>query len=321
MKNLTNKLISFILMIAMVFTTTVPAFASHQVRYDENISIEQVQTAQETYNNLTPEARVIFEQAISSDQELLEFHQKYVDPNFNPLPTTYSQTATIANQLALLGLPSAVTYSLNAMAASMVAAVADGPLPIGDILLAASVAAVATTVALNWDEVQPLWDDIVDIFTDAFSDSVSAVISAFDTIFGDSTLEYYQENYPVTYDASKKRVKVGDSYYTCSTKAEVKEETASRNSYYVAALANGLVYVTPYTVSEEIATAITAANLKNVGVMAYNESTARKIANNLGGVLRHEIDSGKENTEGYWAHFHSKSAPKSHIWYFSKAKP
>lgn len=92
-------------------------------------------------------------------------------------------------QLAELGLPSAVVYYLKAMGAGMVAAIADGPLPIGDILLAAATASVVVVVAANWDIVSPKFDRIIRAFQVAFSETASNITSAFAKIKGDAKKE------------------------------------------------------------------------------------------------------------------------------------
>ena len=77
---------------------------------------------------------------LSYDTKMLNFHKRYVDRNF--VPTVFNRQfrsvsavdamRILSIQLAELGLPSAVVYSLKAMGTGMVITIADGPLPIGD---------------------------------------------------------------------------------------------------------------------------------------------------------------------------------------------
>ena len=151
MKKLTTKVLSFILTLSMMFSLMVPAFAAENYDSEGTLSNtqESIDAAREAYAALTPEAKAIFDASLTYDTEMLKFHTTYVDQNFTP-PAPRPQTrsaAAVADpmrvlmvELGGLGLPSAVLYSLKAMGAGMVAAIADGPLPVGDILLAAATA-------------------------------------------------------------------------------------------------------------------------------------------------------------------------------------
>jgi hypothetical protein len=92
-------------------------------------------------------------------------------------------------ELGGLGLPSAVLYSLNAMGAGMVAAIADGPLPVGDILLAATTASAVLVIAAHWDVVSPKFNQITRSFQKAFSTAASNILSAFSKIKSDAKKE------------------------------------------------------------------------------------------------------------------------------------
>lgn len=179
---------------------TIPTYANStlfvRTEYSANTK-EEIDLAIKTYQGLNQKAKVIFEQSLSYDMEMLNFHKRYVDRNF--VPTVFSRQFRSASavdamrilsiQLAELGLPSAVVYSLKAMGAGMVAAIADGPLPIGDILLAAATASVVVVVAANWDIVSPKFDRITRAFQVAFSETASNITSAFAKIKGDAKKE------------------------------------------------------------------------------------------------------------------------------------
>ena len=157
---------------------------------------EEIEAARETYLALTPEVKAIFDASLVDDPKMLEFHLSYVDKSFTPPAAKVqarSANAVVADpmrvlmeQLGGLGLPSSVLYSLKAMGAGMVAAIADGPLPIGDILLAAATASTAIVIAANWDQVAPKWDGIVRAFQKAFSKTASNVSAAFLKIKSDA---------------------------------------------------------------------------------------------------------------------------------------
>ncbi|HIX90499.1 MAG TPA: type II toxin-antitoxin system HicA family toxin [Candidatus Agathobaculum pullicola] len=200
MKKLTTKVLSFILTLSMMFSLMVPAFAAENYDSEGTLSNtqESIDAAREAYAALTPEAKAIFDASLTYDTEMLKFHTTYVDQNFTP-PAPRPQTrsaAAVADpmrvlmvELGGLGLPSAVLYSLKAMGAGMVAAIADGPLPVGDILLAAATASAVVVIAANWDVVSPKFNQITRAFEKAFSTAASNISSAFSKIKSDAKKE------------------------------------------------------------------------------------------------------------------------------------
>ncbi|KSV59246.1 hypothetical protein [Acetivibrio ethanolgignens] len=197
MKKFTAKVLSVILVLSMVLELPATAFATeYGVAYDLSIGTqEDITYARNTYNALDSKAKVIFEKALARDPKLLEFHKTYVDPNFTTLRkipiarvavSSIDPMTVLSAQLATLGLPSAVVYSLKAMGAGMVAAIADGPLPVGDILLAAATASTAVVIAANWDTVSPKFNRIVSAFQKAFSSTGTNISSAFTKIKSDA---------------------------------------------------------------------------------------------------------------------------------------
>lgn len=212
MKKCANRIISFILVFSFILSLGSTVFAAEATTADtasQNVTQEEIALAKEAYNTLSPEAKAIFNSSLASDVELLEFHLTYIDPSFVAPPATRAAgaAALVATELTSLGLPTTVVYAFKAMAASMVAAIADGPLPIGDILLAASTAAVVGTVALNWSKVAPKWSKIVDVFKKAFSDTVDNVINAFDSLKADAEKEAESESADRINDVLKGKTK------------------------------------------------------------------------------------------------------------------
>ncbi len=200
MKKLTTKVLSFILTLSMMFSLMVPAFAAENYDSEGTLSNtqESIDAAREAYAALTPEAKAIFDASLTYDTEMLKFHTTYVDQNFTP-PAPRPQTrsaAAVADpmrvlmvELGRIGLPSAVLYSLKAMGAGMVAAIADGPLPVGEILLAAATASAVLVIAAHWDVVSPKFNQITRAFQKAFSTAASNISSAFSKIKSDAKKE------------------------------------------------------------------------------------------------------------------------------------
>lgn len=191
MKKLTTKILSFILTLSVLFSLAVPAFAAENSA-GAGISVdtqEEMDAAREAYAALTPEAKAIFEASLAYDPEMLKFHTTYVDESFTPPAPVPQARAAAADpmrvlmaELSGLGLPSAVLYSLKAMGAGMVASIADGPLPVGEILLAAATASTAVVIAAHWKTVGPKWSKIVSAFQNAFAAYANNVISALNSL-------------------------------------------------------------------------------------------------------------------------------------------
>lgn len=204
-----KKILSIVLALAMTLSLCSTAFAA-EVRYDdvvdEVITAEDIEISKDVYDALSPEARAIFNDALARDMELLQFHKAYVDPSSDiviaPQNRARAMAATAATdpmtvlntQLALLSLPTSVVYTLKAMGAGMIAAIADGPLPVGEILLAAATVSAAVAIVANWQTVSPKWNSVVNAFKKAFAASATNVVSAFQTL-RENVLSEYKVNF------------------------------------------------------------------------------------------------------------------------------
>lgn len=322
MKKLIKRSISIILAFVVIINMGTSAFAANKSDGKESISTvapSEVEIARQIYNGLESKARAIFENEIMRDHELLEFHVTYVDENFagmeaeevTAVPMAVTSAMTIlSSQLAALSLPSAVVYSLKAMGASMVAAIADGPLPVGDILLAAATASTAVVIAANWNAVSTKWNKIVLAFKKAFSSSAKNVVSAFSSIKKDVDKEMTL-NPCIT--ISGKTITVNGEKYNCITKADQLTSKQKKNyKYYPALLFGGTVWVdVNHGLASGGAKKIIGFNHNRLGIWATNSSYARGIC---GGsyAIWHNVHS---SAEGYFFHYHHPSYKNSHCWY------
>lgn len=332
-----KRIISIFLVLALVISFPNTASASNNTNYQDEISELEIELARKAFYSLSNEAKTVFEQALQSDYEMLIFHITYVDPTFkidnacianSTVRPTYLTTDNFSNkikwfnteaatsisaQLSALDLPTSVLYSLNAMSAAMVAAVADGPLPIGDILLAAATASVVIVVAANWNSVAPKWSQIISIFKRSFAGSVNNIISAFSTIKSDIDAELIN-NPCVT--VSETTITINGVAYRCTTDASyVAQSMRSQNhKYYPAVLSNNKVLVCPRNIERNIAIAIMSLNRRFFGVFALNSSYARGLCNSLGGARGPETHG---SSEGYWYHYHGANFPLAHCWFFN----
>lgn len=192
MKRLTYQIISLILVVSMICSMGVTAFASSpKAETAESYSVDEVAVAEAVRNQceaLSPEAKTVFLRAISGDPELVAYYQENVDPEFLPALRPMTSTTTsdpleqLERNLKALQLPTAVVVSLMAVGSGLLAAVADGPLPFGDAWLLVASTGAAVVLGLNWAIVSPLFPDIVDAFKKCFTDSVSLIVDVFDKL-------------------------------------------------------------------------------------------------------------------------------------------
>lgn len=319
-----KSVISIVIWLCIFSIATVPSEAESNTSVLSVVTQEDIQAARDAYFSLSPEAKAIFEYHVVNNYEILKFHQRYIDKNFVPSSKiskkmeqlSNSMTISSANEMTILmaklngmNLPTAVLYSLQAMGAGMVAAIADGILPIGDILLAAATASAAVVIALNWDTVSPYWDDIVDAFKEAFSNSVDNIIKAFNTLLGN----IQDEIIVPTITVSGKSVTVDGVRYYCSTEAdELTEQQKKNKKYFPAVLYYGTVYVDPlHSLDTSAAKLIMFANNRYAGVWATSESYARGLCGGANAKWHNTHDM----SEGYFFHFHHPTFSKFHCWY------
>lgn len=211
-----KRILSVILALAIMLSLCATVFAAGSTSYqmENKVGTEaDIEAAKNAYAALGPEAKAIFDAALANNQELLQFHKNYVDPdcNIEVSSITMHSAAAVADpmtvlntQLALIHLPQAVTYSLQAMGAGMVAAIADGPLPVGDILLAAATASTVVVIAANWDAVYPKFGQITRAFQKAFSTTANNISSAFAQIKSDAKKEAEEKTKQKNYEKAKK---------------------------------------------------------------------------------------------------------------------
>lgn len=132
--------------------------------------------------------------------------------------------------------------------------------------------------------------------------------------------KYYADNYPVSYVANTTHIAVNAESYICDTVAEDYDFRNKEHKYYIAKRFNDLIMICPFPVSKDFAKSVVLYNNSWIGIFANSRSAGRELFNELGGYGREEINRGKDNKTGYWAHFHPKFAIHGHIWYPSKVR-
>ncbi len=204
---LTSTFVSIILTLSLILSLSTPIYAVEKNYNGEDLpntseNTEAIEAAREAYLSLSPEAKAVFDASLANDAEAIEFHKTYIDKNFNScfaevnlfsaVPTAAASVdamTVLMGRLNAIGLPAPVLSSLRAMGASLVIDIADGPLLVGTILVAASTAAFVTVAALNWEAVSPHFNQIVFAFRSAFASAAANISTAFSQIRTDSQKE------------------------------------------------------------------------------------------------------------------------------------
>lgn len=318
-----TRCICLVLIIAMLLPIGVSASSTP---VEEEISITQPlqmesgydvgEVAREAYYNLSPEARALYDQIIAQDPELLEFHRRYVNPEFQVSVSTQSEVnayassllTELANNLAALSLPVDVENCLNSMGAGMVAA--GTTINIGVVLTAAASVLAVNVIANNWDSISSGYDRIVRAFTSAFTSATTAITDAFDDIKG--TVPAARQAARDYINVNGKVVTVGTFRYDCLVKvSSLKDEQVRNKKYFVGLLYehNDVFVDIEHPLDRNGALAIIAQNREDIGVVAVTQSLARGIAG--GNPRGPEGGSGR----GHYPHYHNTLFKEAHIWF------
>lgn len=188
MRNHMRRFIALMLSLILCLSMGIQAFAVENTPGAQNAVAETEDmyvAAQQAYDYLTDEQKEIFITqiallALAGDSSLVEFHQTYVDPSYEFNPEDYAavpnvvNAASVAGQLQALNLPAAVYYGLLAFATSL-------GIPVGNVVDLVVGLGLGVIILANWDAISSVWNDIVDIFVDAFG---SIVTDAFEYIEG-----------------------------------------------------------------------------------------------------------------------------------------
>ncbi len=335
MEKLLRHMLCIIVAVAFAFSLFSTAYATAN-RLNESVHINYSFTDQEcakaVFDGLSLEAQKIFLSHISCDPTLVEFHRENVDKAFSPGRVTSFGSIeksvnksnllnTIHNELVSLGLSTSVVYAFEGIASGIIAAAADGALPIGDIYATIVATYAAATLAEHWTtEIAPNWNEIVAVFQSAFSDMRENIAAALG-LLADDAVSMTNPAQTVAISGSLVIVERKDGTterFRVNTRAE--NCYLEDNEYYVAALINHVLMVCPISIDFGTAVAIKKANLSAVGVATYHHMLAQSVAtaNSPFGITYHsnDVHSGNPN---YLPHYHpcnSNGTPKSvHIWF------
>ena len=188
-----KKVISLFLSLVLVFSLATPALATSQenrevVGQDILFNNESYTTAKQIFENLDSNQKACFIEQIEflakmGDRRLVEFHKKYVDPDYQYglerysssylQPSAQSNSESVAEQLQELDLPTPVYYGLIALSTALA-------VPVGNVVDLVISLGLTALVVTHWDAIKDVWQEIVDIFVDAFG---SAIIDGFNYLY------------------------------------------------------------------------------------------------------------------------------------------
>lgn len=317
-----KKIISLLLVVAMMCSLSSPVFAAtansspadleEAVLQADKLTEEEIEAlANKTFNYLTKEQQAVYIDqiealAVAGDTSLVEFHHKYVDSSYRFDPSNVESgtsvtrsAALVAGQLQALNLPTVVYNALIAFAAALA-------VPAGNLVDIVIGLGLGVIIVANWDAIKDVWDDIVDIFVDAFG---AIVMDAF----------YYLQGLVGVYDVdiSGDTVTINGEEYECDTNAQIIATTMRPNghTYYPAFRSGSQVLVAPVDIPRKAALAVMKKNDEYIGIFTIADNYASSLCTSLGGGIRGPETSG--SSSGYWWHYHSNNYPKAHCWYIS----
>lgn len=208
MINRIKRYIASIVAGVMLFVPTANAFASSDIQDEEvinyEINLDELDgeltqgVLKENFDNMSEESKQIFLNEIKYDEELLNFHKENIDPSCTiQKPTRVKRSASALAQvrsgLQALNLPTPVYYSLVSFASSLVGAVADGPLPVGDIAALGTGVVSAIAVGYYWDDIKGKVGSIKNVFARSFSKVGGNVRQAMDRMFSNAESKSKQQ--------------------------------------------------------------------------------------------------------------------------------
>ena len=316
-----KRLLAMLLSVVMLFTLTAPAFAASLPQEQtstifsassadiDTIEVDFKEAAVNIYENLTPAQQKEFLALIEilayqGDTRLVEFHKAYVDPSYElstdgiiaPQTVATSEAIDIAGQLQALNLPSAVYYGLLSLAAAL-------GLPVGNLIDVIVALGLGAIIIAYWDDISDVWQEIIDIFVDAFG---SMVMEGF----------YYLQGLVGVYtiSVSGNVIAINGEEYKCDTEAGEAVITMDRNGdkYYPAMIYRNYVMVAPVNISRKVAVAILKENDSTVGVFSATGNLARDLCESLGGAIGPESHWSPPK---YLYHYHGNNYTHSHSLY------
>ena len=313
-----------IALFAVVFVVTC-SFSTLAKENEQGFSaiVDVSMTAEEAlrlgYDNLSDDAKVIFNAAIMVDKEIHAYHKTeivsdLIGENLSGISimSTTDAMSIVSEGLVALNLPVAVREALTMLSSGITAALSDGPLIAGDIYLIAVTLYAAVVVAENWPAIESLWEQVVDLFERAYNEICTEITEAFNYITSDIESEVSIPD-ALAVQVNDRDMRINGVLYACNV--AVTQFAPSDTKFYPALIFNTKLWVCPTNVPFKIARLIMNANVEKTGVLTYKSGPARAICGNP--YAWH--NAHEEHSPFYLPHYHKVNVYgntlNAHAWY------
>lgn len=322
---MTKRLISIIIAVCITvgMLSTFVFAAKSEIAQDFTFTVDCSMTAEEAllkaYSNLSDKAKIIYN-SIGNSSRIDIYEYGFGESNTLATFAAMGAAEAINQGLNQMGLNNQVIQALNQLATAIIASLADGPLPIGDIYAISVGLYTAVVLATHWDEIVNSWDDIVALFQQSISQTSSTIGGSMDLIEEDTIKEReLPDTLNVIVLTSSKTIRVDDTYYVCSI--PVAKFGPREERFYPGMIFSGTFWVCSKYVPFKIARAIMAINADLTGILTKFSTLAFNLCSTLGTVRHH--DPHKENDPNYLSHYHyvkltAANESKTHAWYLIK---
>lgn len=298
---------------ALALDSQISTELANMVTVDVNMTAEEALS--KAYENLSDEAKVIYN-SISLNVNNDEYSLTNNELNNVAVPASVMGAAEVISQgLTQMGLTGPVVQALNQLASAILAILADGPLPIGDIYALSISLYTAVTLATYWDDILDQWDDIVALFQQALTETSSTISDSMDLIKEDVISEReISDTVIVAVIAESRTIRVDNTYYVCNI--PITRFGPSQERFYPAMIFSGVFWACPTYVPFKVARAIMSANIELSGVITKYSQLAYNLCGSLGTPYHHPAHA--DDDPNYLAHYHFSKVGReynTHAWY------
>ncbi len=258
----------------------------------------------------------------------------------NTVELSASLSVGLNQILSSAQLTSAAIATINGAFSAMLAAfkLVLTPNAIKIAVAVAAILVITAVVVYNWNKIQPVFQDIINLFVAAAESFGNSVANVFDQVFASANANYNKlvitYAYATTINMPSKTRKVYYIAYLAAGRLNIKRNYALNYlEAYSVLLASGMLNSTIKLAKFAIiplnstltsfANSLSKLNIgeQYVGVYAYQRLDAAKLAFALGGFyngyLLNEIHDMRPNS-GFYYHFHDRGH-RIHVWYGAAA--
>lgn len=313
-----KALLSVFLCISFITKFTLVSANNAQISVMVDCDVTADEALMIGYINLSDKAKEIYNTLDFNNTNSI-YEESFVNHIDTHEVSTSAMSAidTINQGLNQMGLGSQVIQALTQLASGLIAALGDGPLPIGDIYAIAVGLYTAITLADYLDEINEHWDEIVELFKQSLTETSSTIPEALDIIREDAINEdELPDIIEITILSASRTIRANDEYYVCSI--PIANFGPSQERFYPGIIYNGTFWVCYTYVPFKVARAIMAANIELAGILTKYQVLAYNLCSTLGSPYHH--DPHQLNNPNYLPHYHFSKLGiqyNSHAWYVS----